>query len=86
MRYLFVLLATLLFSSPALSGQCPTLVKQVDSQLQAAELDAITRAEIEKLRANGEALHSAGKHKESEKVLRQAIEKIDAAEEQAAGT
>lgn len=86
MRYLFVLLAMLLFSSPAFSNQCPTLMKQVDSQLQSAELDATTRAEVEKLRAKGEALHKAGNHKESEKVLNQAIEKIDSAVEQAAGT
>lgn len=86
MRYLFVLLATLLFSAPVLSGQCPTLMKQVDSQMESADLDAGTRAEVEKLRAKGESLHKAGKHGESEKVLRQAIEKIDAAEEQAAGT
>lgn len=86
MRYLFVLLATLLFSAPALSSQCPTLMKQVDSQMESADLDAGTRAEVEKLRAKSESLHKAGKHDESEKVLRQAIEKIDAAVEQAAGT
>ena len=86
MRYLFVLLATLLFSAPALSNQCPTLMKQVDSQMESADLDPSTRAEVEKLRAKGEALHKAGKHAESEKTLRQAIEKIDAAVEQAAGT
>ena len=86
MRYLSVLLAMLLFSAPALSGQCPTLVKQVDAQMESADLDASTRAEVEKLRAKGESLHAAGKHGESERVLRQAIEKIDAAVEQAAGT
>lgn len=86
MRYLSVLLATLLFSAPALSSQCPTLMKQVDSQMESADLDASTRTEVEKLRANGESLHAAGKHGESERVFRQAIEKIDAAVEQAAGT
>lgn len=86
MRYLFILLATLLFSAPALSGQCPTLMKQVDSQLESADLDAGTRAEVEALLAKGESLHKAGKHAESEMALQQAIEKIDAAVEQAAGT
>ena len=86
MRYLSVLLATLLFSVPALGGQCPTPMKQVDAQMESADLDASTRAEVEKLRAQGESLHKAGKHAESERTLRQAIEKIDAAVEQAAGT
>lgn len=53
MRYLSVLLATLLFSVPALGGQCPTLMKQVDAQMESADLDASTRAEVEKLRAQG---------------------------------
>ena len=86
MRYIFVLLATLLFAAPAFSGQCPALMKQVDSQMESADLDASTQAEVEKLRAQGESLHMSGKHGESVKVLRQAIEKIDAAVEQAAGT
>lgn len=86
MRYVFVLLATLLFAAPALSGQCPTLMKQVDSQMESADLDATTMTEVAKLRAKGESLHKEGKHGESERVLRQAIEKIDAAVEQAAGT
>ncbi|MBO6810865.1 MULTISPECIES: hypothetical protein [Marinobacter] len=86
MRYLLVLLVTLLFSAPALSGQCPTLMKEVDSQMESADLDASTKAEVAKLRAKGESLHKEGKHGESERVLRQAIETIDAAVEQAAGT
>lgn len=74
MRYLLVLLVTLLFSAPALSGQCPALMKEVDSQMESADLDASTKAEVAKLRAKGESLHKEGKHGESERVLRQAIE------------
>lgn len=82
MRYLWVLLITLLFSGPALSGQCPALMKQVDMQLESSQLNAETRAEVESLRAKGDSLHKGGKHGESVKALKNAIEMMDAAGEQ----
>jgi len=36
MRYLVVLLFTVFFAGNALSNQCPTLVNQIDQQLQSA--------------------------------------------------
>ncbi len=84
MRYLMILLATVLFSSPALTGQCPALMKQVDSQMESTQMDDQTRAEVQKLRAKGESLHKQGKHGESVKTLKQAIEKMEAAAEEGA--
>lgn len=68
-----VLLAALaLFSSMAVAGSCPKLWKQVDAALPSAKLSASQMAEVKKLRADGEALHKAGKHGDSEAALNKA--------------
>ena len=68
-----VLLAALaLFSSMAVAGSCPKLWKQVDAALPSAKLSASQMAEVKKLRADGEALHKAGKHSDSEAALNKA--------------
>lgn len=82
MRYLSLLLLALFFSGHALGGQCPALMKQVDSDLASIQLDAQTRTAVEKLRAKGESLHSEGKHAESEKALKQAMDMLESASEQ----
>lgn len=78
MRYLAALLITVFFAGTALAGQCPSLVSQIDQQLQSAQLDSKTEASIKALRDQGESLHSQGKHAESVKVLKKAIKKLDA--------
>ncbi|MAZ05173.1 MAG: hypothetical protein CME81_02020 [Halomonas sp.] len=78
MRYLAALLTTVFLAGTALAGQCPSLVSQIDQQLQSAQLDSKTEASIKALRDQGESLHSQGKHAESVKVLKKAIKKLDA--------
>ena len=78
MRYLAALLTTVFLAGTALAGQCPSLVSQIDQQLQSAQLDSKTEASIKALRDQGESLHSQGKHAESVKVLKKEIKKLDA--------
>lgn len=54
-----------LASGAALAGSCPKEMKAIDGALPAAKLDAAKMAEVQKLRAEGEAHHKAGMHAES---------------------
>lgn len=77
MRYLAAFLFAMFFAGAALAGQCPSLVSQIDQQLQTAQLDSETEASVKALRDQGESLHKQGKHAESVKVLREAMSKLD---------
>lgn len=79
MRYLAALLITVFFAGNALSGQCPSLVSQIDQQLQSAQLDSETETRIKELRDQGQSLHNQGKHTESVQVLKKAINELKAA-------
>jgi hypothetical protein len=72
MRKFLVLGALALFSSLAVASSCPKLMKQVDAALPKAELSAAQKAEVQKLRADGEAFHKAGRHGDSEAALNKA--------------
>ena len=80
MKRLFALTAALAFSSAALAFHCPSDMKKIDEALaknptlSAADADA-----VKKYRADGEALHKAGKHQESVDTLAKAMKilKID---------
>ena len=73
-----VLLAILaLFSSTALAFSCPKLMKQIDAALPSAKLSAAQMTEVRKLRADGEALHKAGKHQDSVDTLAKAMKILD---------
>ncbi len=64
------LLVTLAFAAPlALASSCPKEMKAIDAALPGAKLDAAKMAEVRKLRADGEAMHKAGKHAESMEAL-----------------
>jgi hypothetical protein len=64
------LAATLaLFASVALAHNCPNEMKAIDAALPGAKLSAAQKSEVTKLRADGEALHKAGKHSESMAAL-----------------
>ena len=57
-------------SGIALANHCPMDMKAIDDKLATnPTLSADDAAKVKKLRADGEALHKAGKHTESEKVL-----------------
>jgi hypothetical protein len=69
--------ATLLFSGAALAMHCPADMKKIDEAL--AKNPKLTEAqltEVKKQRAEGEALHKAGKHQESVEVLGKAMKTL----------
>jgi hypothetical protein len=60
--------------------QCPADMKQIDAALaKNPELTSEQMAQVKQYRAEGEKLHAAGKHEESEETLAKAkkILKID---------
>ena len=64
------LAATLaLFASVAFAHNCPNEMKAIDAALPGAKLSAAQKSDVTKLRADGEALHKAGKHNESMAAL-----------------
>lgn len=66
-----VLLAA--FSGSAFAGHCTADVKAIDNALTKTSLTADQKAEVKKLRDDGEALHKSGKHRDSEKKLAEAM-------------
>jgi hypothetical protein len=74
MRKLGVLLVTLFISTSALAFHCPADMKKIDAALAMnPKLTAEQLADVKKLRADGEALHKAGKHQESIDTLGKAM-------------
>ena len=71
----FLLAAVLaLLSASVLAFHCPQDMKKIDEALAAnPQLSASQLAEVKKLRAEGEALHKAGKHQESIDTLAKAM-------------
>jgi hypothetical protein len=69
-----VSLGALLLNSPALAGQCPKLIKQIQDAT-AQRFDA-TAANAKAAAAQSQALHNAGNHAESEKVAKDALGKL----------
>jgi hypothetical protein len=72
MKRIALLAALALFSSMAMAGSCPKLMKEIDAALPSAKLSAAQKTEVTKLRADGEASHKAGKHSDSEASLKKA--------------
>jgi hypothetical protein len=72
-RTLFAAAALAVASSAALAMHCPADMKAIDEALaKKPTLAAADMAEVTKLRAEGEALHKAGKHQESVDTLARA--------------
>lgn len=61
-----------LASSTAFAFHCPADMKAIDAALPKAKLTDAQMAEVKKYRAEGEALHKAGKHQESVDTLAKA--------------
>ena len=72
MKRLALFAAFALASSVAFASSCPKQMKAIDAALPKAKLSASQMSEVKKLRADGEALHKAGKHAESEAALKKA--------------
>lgn len=66
--------AVLMLAAPAFAFHCPADMRKIDAAL--AESPALTSEQMEevrKLRAEGEALHDAGRHQESVDTLASAM-------------
>jgi hypothetical protein len=72
MKRLALSLALALAASTAFANSCPKHMRAIDAALPNAKLSDSQMAEVKKLRADGEALHKAGKHAESEAALKKA--------------
>jgi hypothetical protein len=66
--------AAALFSTAALAFHCPADMKKIDEAMaKSPKLTAAQMADVKKFRAEGEALHKAGKHQESVDTLAKAM-------------
>ena len=72
MKRIALAAALAVFAASAFAMSCPKHMKAIDAALPNAKLNASQAAEVKKLRADGEALHKAGKHAESEAALKKA--------------
>jgi hypothetical protein len=71
-----LLVSALFFAGSALASHCPMEMKKIDDAMaKNPQLTAAQKADVAKYRAEGEALHKAGKHQESVDTLSKA-EKI----------
>jgi hypothetical protein len=64
-------------ASTASAFHCPADMKKIDAALPKAKLSAQQKSEVQKLRADGEKLHKAGKHQESVDTLAKAMKILD---------
>ena len=69
MKRIALAAALALTASAAFAHNCPNEMKAIDAALPKAKLNASQASEVKKLRADGEALHKAGKHSESMAAL-----------------
>ena len=71
----FILTTVLaLASSAALAFHCPADMRKIDEAMaKNPKLSAEQAAEVKKYRADGEAMHKAGKHQESVDTLAKAM-------------
>lgn len=74
MKRILVAVAALVFTAGAWAFHCPADMKKIDDALaKNPQLSADQMAEVKKYRAEGEALHQAGKHQESVDTLAKAM-------------
>ncbi|MCX2863059.1 hypothetical protein OOZ63_14600 [Paucibacter sp. PLA-PC-4] len=70
--------AALMASSAAFAFHCPADMKKIDEALaKSPKLSAEQMSDVKKLRADGEALHKAGKHQESVDTLAKAMKVLE---------
>lgn len=81
MRRFALLLVLTLFSGSLWAMHCPQEMARIDSLLQSdPPADPEVKAEVERLRNEGEQLHNSGNHEESVKVLEEALNLLQASE------
>jgi len=70
---IFAAVLAVAFTGTALANSCPRHMKAIDDALaKNPQLTTQQMTEVKKLRADGENLHKAGKHAESEAALMKA--------------
>lgn len=72
MKRILLAAACVAFGSPAFAAECPKHMADIDKALPASSADATKKAQVQKLRADGEAKHKAGQHADSVKDLKAA--------------
>ena len=72
-RSLLAAVLVVAFSAPALAFHCPADVKAIDNALSNSNLSAELKAEVTKLRDEGEAQHKAGSHQDAVNTLAEAM-------------
>jgi len=78
MKRMLAAVATLAFAGSALAFHCPSDMKAIDEALaKNPKLSEAQMTEVKKYRAEGEALHKAGKHQESVDTLARAMKILD---------
>jgi hypothetical protein len=74
MKRTILMTALALASSAALAFHCPADMRKIDEALaKNPKLSEAQMSEVRKARADGEALHKAGKHQESVDTLARAM-------------
>lgn len=72
MKRIALLAALAIFAAPAFANSCPKEMKAIDAALPGAKINASQKAEVQKLRADGEKFHKEGKHDQSMAALSKA--------------
>lgn len=77
-RSMIIAASLALASSAALAFHCPADMKKIDAAMaKNPKLSEAQTADVKKYRAEGEALHKAGKHQESVDTLAKAMKILD---------
>jgi hypothetical protein len=78
MKRILAAVAASLFAGAAFAMHCPADMKKIDEALaKNPQLSEAQMSEVKKARADGEALHKAGKHQESVDTLAKAMKILD---------
>lgn len=73
MRHMIAAAVLMMISATAMAFHCPQEMKKIDAALaKNPKLTTAQMADVKKYRAEGEALHKAGKHEESVNTLAKA--------------
>jgi len=81
MRRTLLFLAAALISLPLWAMHCPQDMARIDELLKTnPPSSAEVTAKVQRLRAEGEALHKSGDHAESMRVLKQALDLLQGSE------
>ena len=75
----FITLIILCFATvESYAGSCPGLIQKVDQTLsESKQISKQQFTEIKQLRDQGEKAHNSGEHKESEDLLKQALNLLE---------